>query len=274
LSAVVQSSSAPALASPGDGDARALKHEGSVCEIAQVGGVGPGDSFALVSPEQGRCAWCDGRKADRWRDRDFCGRKCRQAAFRLRQLWLGYRAEPPDPAGPPLRVCIADPPYPGKAARYYRNEPTYAGEVDYDGYALATSAEACRWLWPLCSDEVRQATWSKPIGTPEATLGMHNLHEVVLVKQARRLRGGIPDALVAQPARFGGHLPGRKPLAWIAWVFRMLGMQPGDQLVDLFPGTGVIGRSWRGGSAARRTPCTCGRRGLACRSALRPGGST
>lgn len=51
-----------------------------------------------------------------------------------------------------MRFAYADPPYPGLAARYYADQPTYAGEVDhaalvasleasgYDGWALSTAA--------------------------------------------------------------------------------------------------------------------------------------
>lgn len=37
---------------------------------------------------------------------------------------------------------------------------------------------------------------------------------------------------------------GRKPIAFAAWLFGLLGAVPGDELADLFPGTGVIGRAW------------------------------
>lgn len=42
----------------------------------------------------------------------------------------------------------------------------------------------------------------------------------------------------------GGDLPGRKPLAFCAWLFNCLGLEPGDELVDVFPGTGVVSRAW------------------------------
>ncbi len=38
---------------------------------------------------------------------------------------------------------------------------------------------------------------------------------------------------------------GRKPVAFCAWLFDLLGMVPGDELVDLFPGTGAVTRAWR-----------------------------
>jgi hypothetical protein len=36
-------------------------------------------------------------------------------------------------------------------------------------------------------------------------------------------------------------LIGAKPLAFCEWVLNLLGYQDGDELVDLFPGTGIMG---------------------------------
>ena len=38
---------------------------------------------------------------------------------------------------------------------------------------------------------------------------------------------------------------GAKPAAFCWWLFDLLGALPGDELVDLFPGSGGIGRAWR-----------------------------
>jgi hypothetical protein len=54
----------------------------------------------------------------------------------------------------------------------------------------------------------------------------------------------VPGLFSVQPARAGGELPDRKPIAFCAFLFRQLGMLPGDELADLFPGTGVVGRAW------------------------------
>ncbi len=183
--------------------------------------VGDGSSTHLVP-----CAWClvspvDGRRAR------YCSRRCRQAAFRLRR-----RRDPAATEGAPpgLRFCYADPPYPGLAQKRYGQEPDFAGEVDhpaliasllqggYAGWALSTSAAALRDVLPLCPPGVRVCPWVKPIGI---------------------------DWLRAQPARGWGTLMGRKPVAFCAWLFDLLGMVPGDELVDLFPGTGAVGRAWR-----------------------------
>jgi hypothetical protein len=205
------------------------------------------------------CGWCRrSLEATARRDARFCGRKCRQTAFRLRRRHVVEVL-----ADRSLRFAYADPPYPGLARKYYRNEPTYAGEVDhaalvrsleysYDGWALSTSSKALRDVLALCPPSVRVCAWVKPKGTPRATYGLHSSWEPVIVKPGRAQRPGIRDWLLAQAARGGGELPGRKPIAFCAWLFQVLGMRPGDELADLFPGTGVVGRAWAELSSSAR----------------------
>lgn len=209
------------------------------------------------SPAPGRDASSEPRgygpvvqSGSRRADARYCGVRCRQAAFRLRR-----RRQTDAAADRPMRFAYADPPYPGRAARYYAREPTYAGEVDHraliasleaygDGWALSTAADALRDVLPLCPPGARVCAWVKPIGASPLTYGIHNCWEPLIVVRGRRRRPGVRDWLRAQPARFGGELPGRKPLAFCAWLFDCLGMAPGDELVDMFPGTGVVGRAW------------------------------
>lgn len=155
-----------------------------------------------------------------------------------------------------MRFKYADPPYPGLSAKYYGDEPTFAGEVDHvqliaslvdsgcDGWALSTSSKALRAILPLCPPEARVCAWVKPIGVPPATRGLHSTWEPLIVVGGRQRQPGVRDFLSAQPARGGGSLPGRKSIAFCAWLFNCLGMQAGDELEDLFPGTGVVGRAW------------------------------
>ena len=102
------------------------------------------------------CGWCRAELRPTPGIR-FCGRKCRQAAFRLRRL--ASREVLADRA---MRFAYADPPYPGTARRYYGDQATFAGEVDhaalvaslvdagYDGWALSTSAKALGDVIKLC----------------------------------------------------------------------------------------------------------------------------
>ena len=38
---------------------------------------------------------------------------------------------------------------------------------------------------------------------------------------------------------------GEKPERFCFWLFEVLGLRPGDELVDLFPGSGAVTRAWR-----------------------------
>lgn len=38
---------------------------------------------------------------------------------------------------------------------------------------------------------------------------------------------------------------GAKPATFCRWLFELLGARPGDELADLFPGSGGVTRAWR-----------------------------
>jgi hypothetical protein len=109
---------------------------------------------------------------------------------------------------------------------------------------LSTSSKALRHILPMTPEGTRVCWWGKPIGVSSKALGLQCTSEVVLVWPGRLVAPGIRDWLRAMPARSGGTLPGRKPIAFCVWMFQLLGAQPGDTLDDLFPGTGGVGRAW------------------------------
>lgn len=205
------------------------------------------------------CAWCRQVMTTtvvRGSRRRFCSKRCRQSAFRLRRR--SCRSDGPFAA--PGAFTYADPPYPGTSSKYYRDEPSFAGEVDFPalilsleasrdsgaclGWALSTSARSLRTLLPLCPSDARVCAWVKPINASPRTYGIHNTWEPLIVVGGRPRRPGKRDWLRAMPARREGTLPGRKPIAFCAWLFELLGMLPGDTLVDVFPGTGIVARAW------------------------------
>ncbi len=204
------------------------------------------------------CAWCRERPAAQGHGSRFCSRRCRQAAWRARggkRAWRArLRSELERANAEPKRIAYADPPYPGTAVRYYRDEPTFRGEVDhaalvrelegFDGWALSTSAKALRSILPLCPSSARVCAWVKPHGVPRASFGAHNAWEPVIVVPARRQPPGVRDWLSALPARGWGTLRGRKPIAFCRWLWELLGAEPGDEFSDLFPGTGMVARCW------------------------------
>jgi len=193
------------------------------------------------------CLWC--RSPLEVTQLRWCSKKCRQTAFRSRQL-----AVVEDLGDTPMRLRYADPPYPGMSRKYYGDQPSYAGEVDhaellsrmegFDGWALSTSAKTLQYVLSLCPPDVRIAAWGKPHGVSSKTRGAHNAWEPIIYKPARLRQPGFPDFLTALPARGGGTLPGRKPLAFCAFLFRLLGASPVDELDDVFPGTGIVGRAF------------------------------
>jgi hypothetical protein len=197
------------------------------------------------------CGWCRLELATTNPKAVFCSRKCRQSAWRLKKLGVTRALN-----DTPGRFAYADPPYPGLSSKYYRHEPSFAGEIDhaklissltagnYTGWALSTSAKALRDVLSLCPRGARVCAWVKPIGASPNTYGLHNCWEPLIVVAGRQERPGRRDWLSAQPARNGGTLMGRKPIAFCSFLFQALGMSAGDDLDDLFPGTGIVGRAW------------------------------
>lgn len=205
-----------------------------------------------------RCAWCRGAIADgKRRDAITCSKSCRQARHRLLRQGVS-RARATDP----LRLAYADPPYPGLAG-YYRDRPDFGGEVDhaellsrlqaFDGWALSTSARALPAVLAECVAQglpVRVACWVRGVRPHQAAAWPLSGWEPVVFAGGRQdpSRGSRADTLThaARPRLADPHrVLGAKPAAFIWWMFELLGALPGDELVDLFPGSGRVGDCWR-----------------------------
>lgn len=166
----------------------------------------------------------------------------------------------------PRRFCYADPPYPGQSKRHYGNHPDYAGEVDHgdlidrlerefsDGWALSTSVPALREVLPLCpvvekASELRVCVWRRqPLPRPPARV-MWSWEPLIV--RTPHWRQSEPHDFVSdcqfasQPHGFlGNNITGQKPPGFCEWMFNLLGARPGDELVDMFPGSGAVGRAW------------------------------
>ena len=159
-----------------------------------------------------------------------------------------------------MRFAYADPPYIGNARRHYRKHADYAGEVDhrvliktleseYDGWALSASMKSLPLVMKLCPDDVLTLAWVKPIAPP---LGDHRHYswEPVILRSLRRPAGYIKTHLVLSPPQFTfrpkpeSHVIGEKPEGFARWVFQSAGLLPFDEVDDLFPGSGAVGRAW------------------------------
>ncbi|MGL5856982.1 MAG: hypothetical protein ACRC35_00975 [Angustibacter sp.] len=213
------------------------------------------------------CAWCGepigpGKRADAV----CCSKRCRQARHRFTAA-VGQAEQA---RGVPLRIGYADPPYPGRARRYYAGHRDYAGEVDhaelvaslaagYDAWALSTSADALQDVLGLCPAGVRVAAWVKgPRANREARSALSSWEPVIYT--GARPTPTRPDPLTSPTSSVSRrdslvHGPGprrtdpdrvvgAKPAAFARWLFELLGAQPGDEFVDVFPGSGGITRAW------------------------------
>ena len=163
----------------------------------------------------------------------------------------GARVPPAEIKGP-ARFAYADPPYPG-CAHLYASEP-YTAEVNLpvligslcahypDGWALSTGSRHLQSVLALCPEGVHVGAWTKP-GYQRPTF-RHRCWEPVIFCGGRWRRDfEVRDTFDAAPPTFPG-FHGAKPVDFGLWVFLMLGALPTDELDDLFPGRGNIGRAW------------------------------
>lgn len=161
-----------------------------------------------------------------------------------------------------MRIGYADPPYPGQSFRHYRDHPDYAGEVDhadllsrleadFDGWLLHTSSPALAMILDLAqrhtAGDFRVMAWVKPFAAFKRNVSVAYAWEPILVKPCRKpvvtgrvvMRDWISESITLQRG-----LTGAKPEHVCHWAFEMLGAQPDDELVDLYPGSGAVGRAW------------------------------
>lgn len=155
------------------------------------------------------------------------------------------------------RFAYADPPYPGQAKKHYEAHPDYAGEVDHealitrltvdypDGWALSTNPGCLHWLLPLCPKH-RLLAWVKPFAAWKRNHWPAYAWETVVMVGGRSCYGQrqTPRDYLAEPITLRRGVSGAKPLAFCLWLFDCFGCLPGDELVDLFPGSGAVGWAW------------------------------
>lgn len=173
-----------------------------------------------------------------------------------------------------MKVAYADPPYPGQAKRHYGEHPDYAGEVNHedliarledefpDGWALSTSANAIQEVLALCPKKkpskrhyhaeesgVHVAVWVVTNSAPCPPLRRWHSWEPVIVRGGRT-RQRHPQDLVRDSVAASNRTPGQpsfrgaKPTGFCYWLFELLGLERDDEFVDLFPGSGAVGRAW------------------------------
>lgn len=173
-----------------------------------------------------------------------------------------------------MRLCIADPPYLGRAVRWYGeggcgiargsgqadNHPeahvwddpeTHKQlvkdlEAEYDGWAIAMSVHSLSTYLSVVETDsrngIRVAVWNKPSAVTSGNR-ITNHWEPVLLRVPDSRKGWssgdrIKDVLTCNPLR--SNFIGAKPPDWTYWVLQMLGYEETDEVVDLFAGSGAV----------------------------------
>lgn len=176
-----------------------------------------------------------------------------------------------------MRFAYADPPYIGQAKRHYSHDPLCA-EVDHrelidrlcadfpDGWALSASAPSLRQILPMTPSDCRVGIWCKSFSAFKKNVRPAYAWEPIFFWGGRNPMNGhrakVPrkngkqttpkDFIIAEmeepfyyivePITLKKGLVGAKPVKVCRWILDLLNVQPGDEVVDLYPGTGVMGR--------------------------------
>jgi hypothetical protein len=176
-----------------------------------------------------------------------------------------------------LRMAYADPPYVGQSKRHYGDHEDYAGEVDHgelidrllsgypDGWALSISSPSTQMILALLGErglsqingDFRLTAWIKPFAAFKRNVRVAYAWEPIILKPAPRLEGATPtrdfiedlamfdlDLAVREPITMRKGFTGAKPEKVCTWLFEALGLRPCDELVDLYLGSGAVGRAW------------------------------
>jgi hypothetical protein len=162
-----------------------------------------------------------------------------------------------------MKFAYADPPYLGQG-RHYGEHPeaktwddpeTHFTLIDRlldefpDGWALSASSPSLKVLLPYCPDDTRIAAWVKPMHVYKKGVRPSYSWEPVLFRGGRNQnpptpeKGGAaitPKDHLVQNITLRKGLVGAKPPQFCRWLLDLLGYQDGDEIVDLFPGTGVM----------------------------------
>ena len=149
-----------------------------------------------------------------------------------------------------MRVAYADPPYVGQAKKHYnREEIDHVALIEklrtFDSWALSASSPSLRELWNLCP-EARVGVWTKPFCSFKPGVNPAYAWEPVLfvtTRKRERTEKTVRDFVTCNITLKKG-LSGAKPELFCFWIFELLGMNPQDDLFDLFPGTGAVTIAW------------------------------
>lgn len=162
-----------------------------------------------------------------------------------------------------MKFAYADPPYLGCGAKLYGVHHERAGDWDRlethaglvarlcdewpDGWAMSLHSPSLRAILPLCPEDVRVLAWVKPFSSFKPGVGVAYAWEPVIFRGGRRRTREQPtvrDWIDANIMLKKG-LAGAKPPEFCEWLLDVLNVEEGDEVEDVFPGTGIFGRVWK-----------------------------
>lgn len=160
-----------------------------------------------------------------------------------------------------MRFAYADPPYLGCGKLYaahhadaliWDNPETHRALVgrlcvEYpNGWAMSLSSPSLKTILPMCPDDCRVSAWVKPFAIFKPNVNPAYAWEPVIWRGGRkgdRSRATVRDWVSANITLKKG-LTGAKPPEFSLWLLDILGFVTGDEIDDLFPGTGGVKEAW------------------------------
>lgn len=176
-----------------------------------------------------------------------------------------------------MKFAYADPPYLGCCSLYDHYHPdnrcwddpdTHRQliarlSLDFpDGWALSASTPSLKSILRWCPEDARIGAWVKSFGAFKKGVRPAYMWEPIIFRGGRNPSNGFSHAppekngkqntpkdfivtespAIKEPITLKKGLTGAKPEAVCRWILELLNVQTGDEVVDLFPGTGIMGR--------------------------------
>jgi hypothetical protein len=156
-----------------------------------------------------------------------------------------------------MKFAYADPPYLGCGHLY---DDDRALEFNYesrheklvldlrseypDGFAVSCSSPSLR-LYTRLMPEARVCAWTKPFASFKPNVTVAYCWEPVLLLGGRKRTREEPTVrdFLAENITLKKGLCGAKPLRFNQWILALLNWKPGDELIDIYPGTGGMARA-------------------------------
>lgn len=112
---------------------------------------------------------------------------------------------------------------------------------------MSLSSPSLKMILPMCPDDCRVSPWVKPFAVFKPNVGVAYAWEPVIWRGGRRRtrqQDTVRDWVSANITLQRG-LTGAKPRDFCRWIFEMLNLEAGDEMFDIFPGSGAVASAWR-----------------------------